>query len=77
MAGVEMVVLDADVAGCVSTWLRNGGNLDDQRRGYLAVCEQQLIRSMPELDGYEAAYYQRLLDMTILVLGSPGDPLSG
>lgn len=77
MAGVEMVMLDAGVAGCVSTWLRNGGNIDDQRWDYLATCEQQLIRVIPELNGHEVAYYQRLLDMTILVLDWPGGRPSG
>lgn len=28
IAGVEMVMLDADIAGCVQTWLANKGQLD-------------------------------------------------
>ncbi|WP_221328194.1 hypothetical protein [Actinoplanes sp. L3-i22] len=69
VAGVEMVMLDANVAGCVSTWLNNGGDLDGWRRDALATCERQLERVVPELADREAAYYQRLLDMTVLVLG--------
>ena len=76
VAGVEMVMLDADVAGCVSTWLNNGGNIDDRWWAVLATRERQLERVVPKLSDREAAYYQRLLDMTVLVLGSSeGQPL--
>ena len=51
-----MVSLDADVAGCVSVWLRNNGELDDRRWETLATCEQRLKRVLPKLSGYEAAY---------------------
>ncbi|XVU21230.1 hypothetical protein ACQPZJ_28635 [Actinoplanes sp. CA-054009] len=71
MAGVETVMLDADVAGCVSAWLNNGGDLDDRRWDVLATRERQLERVVSELSDREAAYYQRLLDMTVLVLDSP------
>lgn len=27
-AGIDLVMLDADIAGCVTTWLSNGGSLD-------------------------------------------------
>jgi hypothetical protein len=77
VAGVEMVLLDADVAGCVSTWLHDRGILDGQQWDHLAICEQRLIRILPELEGFEAEYYQRLLDMTILLLESSIEPLSG
>ncbi|REF99716.1 hypothetical protein DFJ67_5757 [Asanoa ferruginea] len=77
VAAVEMVILDADVVGCVSAWLRNGGNIDGPHCGHLASCEEQLIRVIPELNGGEAAYYQRLLDMTALVLESLQNPRSG
>lgn len=75
VAGVEMVMLDSDVVGCVSTWLDNGGAVEDRWWDVLATCERQLERVVPELSGYEASYYRRLLDMTALVLdtasGSP------
>ncbi|MCW3819282.1 hypothetical protein ONA91_33055 [Micromonospora sp. DR5-3] len=71
--GVEMVSLDSNVSGCVSTWLKNGGRIDDRRWGVLADCEQKLNRAIPALDGYEASYYQRLLDMTVLTLENPED----
>jgi hypothetical protein len=69
--GVEMVGLDSTVSGCVSTWLRNQGRIDDSRWDVLADCEQKLQRAIPALDGYERSYYQRLLDMTLLILEHP------
>jgi len=32
IAGVELVLLDDGIAGCVATWLGNHGRLDDQRK---------------------------------------------
>ena len=71
VAGVEMVLLDADVAGCISSWLNNDGPLSDRRWAVLASRERQLVRVLPELSGAEADYCQRLLDMTDLVINSP------
>ncbi|MFC6021402.1 hypothetical protein ACFP2T_35185 [Plantactinospora solaniradicis] len=71
IAGIEMVMFDSDAAGCLSTWLNNGGKFDDWRWDVLAECEQDLTRVIPQLAGYEASYYQRLLDMTVPVLDLP------
>ncbi|WP_370949671.1 hypothetical protein AB5J62_19475 [Amycolatopsis sp. cg5] len=68
VAGFDMVMLDAGPAGCVSVWLERQGLLDDWRWNVLAECEQRLVRVIPELDAYGREYYQRLLDMTVLVL---------
>ncbi|MBW6433472.1 hypothetical protein KZ829_06910 [Actinoplanes hulinensis] len=68
VVGVEMVMLDSDVAGCIMIWLNNDGDIDDRRWNILAACEQDLNRVIPELADYEASYYQRLLDMAVLVL---------
>jgi hypothetical protein len=65
------VTLDADVAGCVSAWLSNGGVIDDQWWYLLATREQQLDRLIPQLVGYEASHCQRLLEVTVLVLDPP------
>jgi hypothetical protein len=45
--GVDMVMLDADIAGCVDTWLRSGGWLDDERREWLRSCFDDLGRVLP------------------------------
>jgi hypothetical protein len=68
-----MVSLCSNVSGCVSVWLRNGGRVDDRRWDVLADCEQKLNRAIPALDGEEASYYQRLLEMTVLILENPED----
>ncbi|MBO3752652.1 hypothetical protein J5X84_41935 [Streptosporangiaceae bacterium NEAU-GS5] len=75
--GVDMVVLDLHVAMCVNSWLNRDANDDDQCRDMLATCAPRLRRVIPELPHDEAAYYQRLLDMTTLVLEALGDPPSG
>ncbi|MEU0790678.1 hypothetical protein ABZ342_11470 [Amycolatopsis sp. NPDC005961] len=68
VGGIDMVMLDANPAGCVSAWLEQQGLLDDRRWNVLAECEQRLIRVIPELDADGREYYRRLLDMTALVL---------
>jgi hypothetical protein len=75
--GVDMVLLDADVAGCVSTWLDRNGSLDDWRRGVLTVCRDRLSRVLQGLDGDDAVYYRRLQDMAVLVLDTPGRSATG
>jgi hypothetical protein len=74
--GVEMVMLDSRPSGCISTWLQNGGRVDGRVRDTLAECEQLLLRVLPALDGDERAYYNRLLEMTLLILENPDDVTS-
>jgi hypothetical protein len=68
VAEFDMIMLDADPSGCISVWLKRHGVLDDWRWNILAECEQQLLRVIPELDEYARVYYQRILDMAVLVL---------
>lgn len=49
-AGVDLVMLDADIAGCVTTWLSNGGSLDARRLGILRRKISDLEQVLPELD---------------------------
>jgi len=65
--GIEMVTLDADIAGCVGTWLHNGGTLDDRRWNVLAARKRELSRVLPELAGEETAYFRRLDEMVELL----------
>src|SRR6516165_9742459 len=74
VVGVDMVLVDAFTAGCISTWLDQDGRIDDRRWDVLADCEQQLLRVIAKLDDDATAYYQRLLDMTALVLEAPTGP---
>jgi hypothetical protein len=67
-----MVLLDAYIAGCISTWLRNQGSLDAGRQTVLANCLTDLDRVLPLLvnqRGY--AYYSRLRTMAAATLVEP------
>src|SRR3954471_11074375 len=66
--GVEMVMLDADVAGVVSSWL-SGGRLDAARQAVLQTSLGDLDRVLPLLsDRHELEYCQRLRELAGLVL---------
>jgi hypothetical protein len=44
LAGVDVVMLDADIAGCVTTWLGSTGDLDVGRERVLRGCVERLQR---------------------------------
>ncbi|WP_327299468.1 MULTISPECIES: hypothetical protein [unclassified Streptomyces] len=73
LAGTDMVLLDADIAGCVSVWLNNGGALDTKRLGTLRDCIEDLDQVLPLLtEPGGLRYYQRLHQLALYVLaGSP------
>ena len=67
-AGVDMVMLDADIAGCVDSWSRSSGPLDHNRLSRLRVLRRDLDRVLPLLDDAgERQYYERLRDLAQLV----------
>jgi hypothetical protein len=66
-----MVLLDAQTAGCVSTWLNNRGHLDPWRQTVIAACLDQLDAVLPRLDGPEADYYRRLRHVAALIGAAP------
>jgi hypothetical protein len=73
VAGRDMVLLDADVAGCISTWLSNDGQLDVHRRDVLARCLDDLDHVLAALsDRDERAYFAQLRDMAALALRVTG-----
>ncbi|MFI6622318.1 hypothetical protein [Streptomyces sp. NPDC050528] len=68
LAGTDMVLLDAHIAGCVSTWLDNGGSLDAKRLGILRGCIADLDQILPLLNESEdRRYYQRLHRLALVV----------
>jgi hypothetical protein len=70
VAGVDLVVLDADIAGCVTTWLSGDGRLDAARLALLSNGVGQLARVLPLLtDAQEARYFDRLRQLAQLVFG--------
>jgi hypothetical protein len=67
--GVVMVMLDADVAGCLKVWLDNGGRVDARRHGSLTKRMSELDRVLPLLtDRHERRYFGRVCEMAALAL---------
>lgn len=67
-AGIDMVMLDADTAGCVSTWLNNEGVLDTRRHNILFRCIADLDQVLPVLtEADDPHYWQRLRQVAQLV----------
>lgn len=63
-----MVLLDADTAGCVLSWLNNGGTLDPKRTRILQSCIEDLDRVMPQIANHAGTqYYERLRRLALLV----------
>ncbi|MFJ5680798.1 hypothetical protein [Streptomyces sp. NPDC093097] len=69
LAGQDMVLLDENLAGCVSTWVDNGGGLDAWRLGILGECLTVLEEALPQITDAEGLdYYRRLHHMSKLTL---------
>jgi hypothetical protein len=70
--GAEMVLADADAAGCIQSWLTSRGTLDPQRRAWIIAMLAQLNQVLPALtDPREARYFSRLRDMIALICDDP------
>ncbi len=71
-AGFDLVMLDSDTAGCVFTWIKNGGELEARGRSILLRCIARLDRVVPVLGEADAPeYWHRLREMAQLVADSP------
>ncbi|WP_238431267.1 hypothetical protein [Streptomyces cavernae] len=76
-AGIDMVLLDAGIAGCVSTWQNNGGVLDSERHRILRDCIADLGQVLPLLNEAEDfRYFQRLRQLAQLVSDTGSQPTS-
>ena len=64
---VDFVMLDADVAGCVVTFL-SGRNLNLYQTAILGLCYRNLTKLIPTFDEEGKAYYHRLELLAELVL---------
>ncbi|MFI7286839.1 hypothetical protein ACIBRY_09320 [Streptomyces anulatus] len=66
--GIDLVLLDADIAGCVSSWRDDAGSLDAGRRRILHNRVTDLGRILPLLGATDnAPYWQRLYRLARLV----------
>ncbi|WP_435192203.1 hypothetical protein [Streptomyces sp. bgisy126] len=67
-AGFDLVLVDADIAGCVHTWLDTAGTLDEWRYRILHWRRSQLEQILPALKPTDdPSYWARLSQMTELV----------
>jgi len=66
--GIDLVMLDADTAGCISCFLTSSGQLDSKRREILVACRRDLDQVLPQLQGHASVYYGRLRALAEAVL---------
>lgn len=69
VGNIDLVLLDSDTAGCVSSWLSNGGHLDLQRTRILEACARDLDTVLTVfVEGEEQYYLQQLRVLAAAVL---------
>ena len=71
VAGVELVMLDADIAGLVSQCL-GGARLHPDGTAILKRCYGEAVAVTRELTGPARAYFERLSRMAAIVLEASG-----
>jgi hypothetical protein len=71
--GIDMVMLDADTAGCVDTWLGHPVQpASEARSRTISTCLNKLNHVLPLLTNpVEADYYRRLRDLANLICDLP------
>ncbi|WP_459804080.1 hypothetical protein [Herbidospora sp. RD11066] len=69
-AGEPVPHLDAVIAGCVSTYVQNDGDLDGGRVAILGGSADDLRTLLPGLRGENADYVQRLIQTADVILGT-------
>jgi hypothetical protein len=72
LSGIDFVMLDAEVAGCVDTFLGRG-NLNLFQTAILGLCYRNLSYVIPVLNEEGKAYYCRLERLAELVLRAVAD----
>lgn len=65
--GIDLVILDSDVAGCVTTFLTRG-QLDERQKEHLYFCDDCLTTVTLELQGYEGWRYRQLKALTSAII---------
>ena len=68
VGGIDLILIDADTAGCVSTFLAWGGRLDPWRLAVLGLCYHHLAVVAAGLEGEAREYFARLEELAGLVL---------
>jgi len=68
--GVDLVMIDSVIVGCISTFIGENGNLDQQRLKTLKGSRNDLTAIIPKLSADAKEYYVMLQEMTDLVLNA-------
>ena len=69
--GIDLVMLDADTVGCITSYYGRFGNLkklDPKRQEILKLCRDALAVVVKDTEGYAKEYFQGLLTLTEIVL---------
>ncbi len=66
--GIDLVLLDSYIAGCVTTFIENNGLLDLWRTAILGICCRDSIIVAIHLSGEAKEYFSRLETLSNLVL---------
>ncbi len=66
--GIDLVLLDSDVAGCVTTFIENDGRLDIWRAAILGLCYRDLNIVTNRLSGEAKERFSLLETLSGLVL---------
>jgi len=66
--GIDLVLLDSDVAGCVTTFIKNDGLLDLWRTAILGLCYRDINVVTSHLSGEAKEYFSQLETLSNLVL---------
>lgn len=77
--GIELVLLEADIARCISTFLQNGARLDPECAAILRRCHRDASVVVRVMSEPTRAYFLRLERVAAAVLGalSAKQPPSG
>jgi hypothetical protein len=68
--GTDLVLLDADIVGCVTTFLTRGGRLDLRRTAVLGLCHRDVALAARALPEPARTYYRRLERLARLTLAA-------
>jgi hypothetical protein len=77
VAGVALVLLDADIAGIAASYLHNGGELSIEQWGVLEECAAVARVVVPGLTGDAWVYFVRLYALAQAMLRAAPDLPAG
>src|SRR5688500_13868076 len=66
--GIDLSLLDAEIAGCIRMYVHNSGELDHRNVDILRKSLTELNTIVLLLDSEELTYFNRLRNLAILVL---------